>query len=234
MTRLADRVLSQLHCGAMTPYQWVARSVGPRATRVVDIACADGGLARTLSRDGRLVVGVDLAPSSPGSGEVCWVRGDARRLPLADGGFDAVTSALGLAIIHPTGEWLAEAARVLRPGGLLCALAPTTRPLVAGDAAIIGQLMRILRAVPRLRAPLEATVRPVLAAHGLHMVGDGRDNFRFRVASRQDAELFLGAMSLPTTSRDRVVAAADFLEARVARGGELTVPVPLRRIVAIK
>lgn len=238
-----DQVLALLHAGAMNPYQWVARSVGSRASRVVDVACAGGGLARTLVADGRLVVAVDVAgvdtagrgaASSSAAGEVCWVRADPRRLPLDDESVDAVTSALGLAVIHPIGEWIAEASRVLRPGGLLCAMTPTNRPLGPGDAALVGKLARIMRTLPRFPSALEASVTQVLAAHGLHKVGDGRENFRFRVSSRQDAERFLEAMCVPTTARARLVAGADFLESQVAGGGELSLPVPMRRVVAIK
>lgn len=47
---------------------------------------------------------------------------DGRRLPLPDASVDAITLAFGLRNIKPRGEALAEALRVLVPGGRLCVL----------------------------------------------------------------------------------------------------------------
>ncbi|HMB53167.1 MAG TPA: class I SAM-dependent methyltransferase, partial [Thermoanaerobaculia bacterium] len=47
------------------------------------------------------------------------VRGDGENLPFADGSFDAVLSTWALEHFHEPGRTLLEAARVVRPGGLL-------------------------------------------------------------------------------------------------------------------
>ncbi|MEW6252133.1 MAG: methyltransferase domain-containing protein, partial [Planctomycetota bacterium] len=41
---------------------WVARLVPAAATRVLDVGCGAGGLARALARPGRTITGLDLAP----------------------------------------------------------------------------------------------------------------------------------------------------------------------------
>ncbi len=47
------------------------------------------------------------------------VRGDGERLPFRDGSFEAVLSTYALEHFHEPGRTLLEAARVVRPGGLL-------------------------------------------------------------------------------------------------------------------
>jgi SAM-dependent methyltransferase len=99
-----------------------------RPSAVLDVGCKSGWLLTYLSRESgaSTLVGVDRdATHLPGlSGRV--VVGDARRLPVATERFDAVT--MFDVIEHlPAGsepEALAEAARVLCPGGLLFVSTP--------------------------------------------------------------------------------------------------------------
>ena len=106
--------------------------------RLLDLGCATGRHARAFQAAGLSVVGVDVAAAFLAVGkeaapEVGFVRGDARRLPLADGSVDAAVSlcqgGFGLtggpaaAAIPPGVEpdlvVLDELRRVLRPGGRL-------------------------------------------------------------------------------------------------------------------
>jgi ubiquinone/menaquinone biosynthesis C-methylase UbiE len=84
-------------------------------------------LARTSLEDGR-VVAVDpdasalaIARGKPGAERVRWEVGMADALPLPDGAADAVVMTLLLHHLDRAGKQaaLAEAARVLRPGGRL-------------------------------------------------------------------------------------------------------------------
>lgn len=114
-------------------------------SRLVDVGCGTGRHARSLARDGVVVVGVDLsagllraaAQRGPGS----WIQADARRLPLRSQAADAVMSVCqGGFGITPGGDErvLSEMVRVLAPGGRLVltafSVAFATRWLVAGDA----------------------------------------------------------------------------------------------------
>ncbi|GAA3653631.1 class I SAM-dependent methyltransferase [Streptomyces chitinivorans] len=96
----------------------------PRGCRtVVDVACGTGIVTRRLLRPGRTVLGVDRSPGmlAPAAERVPGgvVRGDATQLPLASGSVDAVVIVWLLHLLPDPVPVLAEASRVLRPGGTL-------------------------------------------------------------------------------------------------------------------
>ena len=114
-----------------------------------------GGMAPyDLSRPAS-VTALDLSPAmlerTPAG--VRRTVGDARRMPFADASFDAVLFNLSLHHIERPGEALAEAVRVLRPGGELLVYEPVLSPA--------------LFALERAAAPL---TRAILAAFGVPMV----------------------------------------------------------------
>lgn len=143
-------------------------SARPRA--VLDVGCKSGWLLDHLAREtgASTLVGVDRDGSRlPGpSGRIQAVVGDARRLPVAQSRFDAVT--MFDVIEHlPKGaepDALAEATRALCPGGLLFLSTPADwLPGTLLDPArwLIGHrhypLVRILELVQA------AGLRPLLA-----------------------------------------------------------------------
>jgi demethylmenaquinone methyltransferase/2-methoxy-6-polyprenyl-1,4-benzoquinol methylase len=68
-----------------------------------------------------LVEGRKRAEATGFADNLSWVTGDAMGLPFADGSFDAVTIAFGIRNVTRIDDALAEAFRVLRPGGrFLC------------------------------------------------------------------------------------------------------------------
>lgn len=96
----------------------------PGTTRtVVDLACGTGIVTTRLRRPGRRVWGVDRSAGmlSRASGRLpgAVVRGDATRLPIVPGGVDAVVLCWLLHLIPDAEPVIAEAARVLRGGGVL-------------------------------------------------------------------------------------------------------------------
>jgi SAM-dependent methyltransferase len=91
--------------------------------RVLDLACGHGRHARAISPEVGLLVGIDRNPEylarARDSGAVL-VQGDVRALPLQAGTFDAVYSWYSSLFMYDDDEnarCLAEAARLLRPGG---------------------------------------------------------------------------------------------------------------------
>lgn len=122
----------QDHYGGLAAVDALARRAGIVASsRVLDICAGLGGPARFLaSRRGCRVIGVELnAGRALGmarlsrlvrlQGRVTVVRGDATALPFAGGRFDACVSQEALLHIEDKAAVLAEARRVLAPGGRL-------------------------------------------------------------------------------------------------------------------
>lgn len=236
---VAEAALSRALSGSHTPYRWLARAVSTRATTVLDLACGAGAMSRELAAPGRTVIGIDVSAAelelAASRGPGPWLLADARRLPLADGCVDAVTSSMGMVVIHPTSLLLAEAARVLRPGGALAFMAPSVRPLSPADIRIGLRLAATLRSTPRFPGPLELTdFAALLRTYGLRKVEDRRELYHITVRSRSDAELMVDALYLPTTSPSRLEAGIRFLERQVMAQGEVRLAIPMRRVVAIK
>jgi len=112
---------------------------------VLDVGTGTGALLHALAARPaapRRVLGVDASAAMlarvgplPAGWEVARV--DARRLPAGDAAFDVVTAAYLLHVLDPDARAaaLAEARRVLRPGGRLVCVTPLLRGALraAGD-----------------------------------------------------------------------------------------------------
>jgi SAM-dependent methyltransferase len=137
------RVLLGLTGGGMADERRIARlllGILP-GDRVLDLACGPGNFTRDFARaagsDG-LVVGLDASPTmltravrdtdgevaegAPGTAPVAFARGDAGRLPFADGSFDAACCFAALHLFPDPEAALDELARVLAPGGRIAIL----------------------------------------------------------------------------------------------------------------
>ena len=102
----------------------IARVFG-RSVRVLDLGCGAGFLANELAAQGHTVTGLDpttenldVARAYDRTGHVDYLRGDARDVPFPPASFDVVCAMDLLEHVDAPERVIAEAARVLRPGGL--------------------------------------------------------------------------------------------------------------------
>jgi len=108
-------------------------AVAPEAGRWLDVGCGDGSLLGIASRLGWHVTGVE--PDKLAAEVVVrWLDGDVKptTLPAAklpDGHFDVITMMHILEHLHDVDETLAEAERVLKPGGVLILVTPNADSL---------------------------------------------------------------------------------------------------------
>jgi len=103
----------------------------PPGRATLDLGCGEGRIGAELVRRGHTVVGVD---SSPRMVELARelhdaVVADAAALPFGDAAFDLVVAYMSLMNFDDLDGAVAEAARVLEPGGRLCA--SVVHPVVA-------------------------------------------------------------------------------------------------------
>lgn len=95
---------------------------------VLELGCGTAYFAARLARRGAGVVGVDLTPAQLATAARCQrthgpsfplICADGEDVPLASGSFDLVVSEYGASLWCEPAGWVAEAARLLRPGGRL-------------------------------------------------------------------------------------------------------------------
>lgn len=136
-------------------YHHVGSQVELLGKEVLEVSCGHGGgaswLTRTMQPTG--YTGLDLNPSGiafcrrrhrvPG---LRFVRGDAQRLPFADGSLDVVINIEASHCYPDFPGFLSEVARVLRPGGhFLYADFRFSSLFAAWDAALAGAPMEIVQ-----------------------------------------------------------------------------------------
>lgn len=115
--------------GPLAMLHWIAKSRGafvPEAARpdaiLIDIGCGAGLLAPHIEDKGYRHIGVDLMPSALAQASahgVLVVTGDVLELPFGDAVADVVCAGEILEHVANHRLAIAEACRVLRPGGVL-------------------------------------------------------------------------------------------------------------------
>ena len=153
----------------------VAGGTGDIAFRIVDAVRKKGGKAQVVVCDinaDMVLEGVRRAEAK-GERAIEWVTGDAEALPIPDSSMDAYTIAFGIRNVTHIDKALAEARRVLKPGGrFLCLefsrvdtpgldalydayslnVLPRLGQMVAGDAEAYRYLAESIRRFPPQRA----------------------------------------------------------------------------------
>ena len=125
-----DDPVALLRAETRTTGPWIVQKLSEyfdksKTCEVLDVGCGGGFLSNRLAAAGYSVVGIDLSPESlkvaerhDHTGTVRYQVADAYKLPFPDASFDVVTSMDFLEHVEDPARAIAEASRVLRPGGL--------------------------------------------------------------------------------------------------------------------
>ncbi|MFC4044541.1 class I SAM-dependent methyltransferase [Dactylosporangium siamense] len=154
---------------------------------VVELGCGTAYFSAWLARAGARPVGVDVTPAQLDTARRCQeqfgvsfplIEADAQDVPLPAASFDLAVSEYGASLWCDPDRWIAEAARLLRPGGRLVFL--TNSILVTlclpEEEGYAGQsLLRPQRGMHRVQwsnggvefHPAHGEWIRILAAHGL-------------------------------------------------------------------
>ncbi len=177
----------------------------PRGAKLLDIGCGGGFLASPFAADEADVYGVDLSPNAvltarkhaAGQGfRLRVVSGRAEALPFASGALDAVLLADVLEHLDDYRQALAEASRVLRPGGLL--LYETVNRTLLSLVGAVWIMERLFRKIPPRSHDWKMFIRPSELEASLEACGfrsgevrgialkDGIFGFLLRAAAGKD------------------------------------------------
>lgn len=145
--------------------------------RVADLGCGTGYWSAWLSRAGAHPIGIDPTPSQLRIARQMQDETDVRfpvlraageHVPLATASVDLVLSEYGAAIWADPHRWIAEAARILRPGGELVFLGNSTLIMLCFPDAetdpVQPALLRPLRGMYDVHWPDDPTVEFHLSA----------------------------------------------------------------------
>ncbi|KFC73381.1 Methyltransferase type 11 [Bosea sp. LC85] len=120
----------------------------------LDIGCGEGANTRRIAQAGARMTGIDIAPTFIRHAQeaeaaaplgISYQLADGMDLPFADGSFDFATAFMSLMDMPRQDRVLAEAERVLRPGGFLqfsilhpCFATPFRRVLRDENKTVLG------------------------------------------------------------------------------------------------
>lgn len=171
--------LSSSDLGPMSRIEGLLAAIGPVAgKRVIDIGCGEGQIARALATLGAEVEGYDpfIAGTDrtfEGKGSYRLTRASADALPEADGSAHIVLFVFSLHHVPQPkmGGALAEARRVLAPGGRLC----VAEPLAEGPGQYVMELFHDETEVRgNATAALSAHAAPIFASETVLHFSEGR------------------------------------------------------------
>jgi SAM-dependent methyltransferase len=140
-----------------TDLRMLQRLVELEGRDVLDVGCGSGALVRELESRGARPIGLEISEGQLGDarsrGVGRFVVGRAQALPLPDGSLDAVLFMRSLHHVPPDAMMsaLADARRVLRPGGVIY----VAEPLAEGD---YFELVRIVDDETEVRAAAQRSV----------------------------------------------------------------------------
>src|SRR4051812_39880670 len=151
-------------------------------SRVADFCAGLGGTVRYLAHKyGADVTGIELTPARASGaqeltrrvglqGTARIVEGNVMEVPLPDASVDAVVSQEAFCHVPDVKRAVAEAFRILRPGGRVAFTDwIANQPLTAADAQLMWQGMAIqpLRSIPEYRSLVESVGLSVISSTDL-------------------------------------------------------------------
>ena len=150
--------------------------------RVLDVGCGLGATLETISRrvSGMALTGLNIDArqlelcrgiEAANGNQLCWYQGDACRLPFRAASYDRLLCIEAMFHFSSRRAFFAEAARVLRPGGVLVAsdivVSPAARELETSGVRVAAAIDAGFGPWPDLWSR-DADHRQLAAAAGLH------------------------------------------------------------------
>jgi SAM-dependent methyltransferase len=144
---------------------------------VLELGCGTAYFSAWLARRGARVVGLDVTPAQLETArrmqaetglEFPLIEASAEDVPLADASFDLVFSEYGASIWCDPQLWIAEAARLLRPGGRLAFLCNSTLSILCSpdEGKVEERLVRSQFDLGRIEWPADDDGVEFHLAHG--------------------------------------------------------------------
>ncbi|GGB13127.1 bifunctional 2-polyprenyl-6-hydroxyphenol methylase/3-demethylubiquinol 3-O-methyltransferase UbiG [Allosediminivita pacifica] len=158
--------------------RWFSRHVRWTGKRVLDVGCAGGFMAEALAGAGAEVTGIDPAEKALKAARahaarnglsISYDRGSGENLPYDDGTYDAVVCVDVLEHVDDPLRVLAEAARVLRPGGRF--FYDTINRNVVARLLAVGMAENVIGLLPKGAHDPEMFLRPAELEQGMRQVG---------------------------------------------------------------
>jgi SAM-dependent methyltransferase len=166
----------------------------------LDLGCGEGRLVHPARAQGLSVVALDYSATMLQSVPGPRIRGDARRLPFRHASFGAVAALYMLYHLRDPREAIAESHRVLRPGGLFVACAPSRH----NDPELAAALSSAPRAAPP--ASFDAENGPdMVSAHFAGVEVERWDALLVHLPDREALQLYLRGQQLSRQEIERVL-----------------------------
>jgi SAM-dependent methyltransferase len=144
---------------------------------VIELGCGTAYFGAWLAKRGARVTGVDITPAQLDTArrlqqetglDMKFIEASAEEVPLPDDGFDLAVSEYGASIWCDPELWIAEASRLLRPGGRLVFLCNSTLSILCSpdEGKVEERLMRSHAELGRIEWPGEDEGVNYHLAHG--------------------------------------------------------------------